>query len=355
MSTHVEQVCKVFGQHQALRDINLTVEPGEFVALLGPSGCGKTTLLRILAGFETPTSGQVRIDEQVVSDSRRTVPTERRNLGMVFQSFALWPHLNVAEHVRFPLRYQRKQSGTTGTDRVSEVLRITGLDELGDRMPHQLSGGQRQRVALARAIAARPTLLLMDEPLSSLDASLREEMRREIQNIHRVTEASIVYVTHDQAEALAMADCVVVMRDGHIEQAGPPAVVYAHPQTQFVATFVGKANLVPGTWDNDKFRPDAGAGAVVWSGVGVAPRFRELGVFPARPDELTLADSPSDGHPRVTARIQNALFQGREIHYTIAVGDQQWQVHTARRAAVGSEVSVEFSPTDVGSIPSCAS
>ncbi|HET8613885.1 MAG TPA: ABC transporter ATP-binding protein [Actinomycetales bacterium] len=348
MTTELSDIHKDFSGNVALDGVSLTVTDGEFVAILGPSGCGKTTLLRILAGFEAPTTGEVRIDGRVVGSPDVMVPTERRNLGMVFQSFALWPHLSVAAHVKFPLTYQRSLDEDIRADRgarIDEVLRITGLGGLRDRMPHQLSGGQRQRVALARAIASRPSLLLMDEPLSALDAALREEMRREIQNLHRATGASIVYVTHDQAEALAMADRIVVMRDGRVEQVGTPDEVYNRPATSFVATFVGKANLVEGTWDGEEFLPKQGGGRVRWNGKRVAESFRSDGLFPVRPDELEPCDVVPGADDVVVGTVRNAQFQGREVHYVVDVDGTDWLVYSGAHAAPGEQIGIRLRGT----------
>lgn len=342
MGAELTRVTKSFDRYPALRGVSLEVADGEFVAVLGPSGCGKTTLLRILGGFEEPSGGEVTIDGRVVAGGGRMTPPEQRNLGMVFQSFALWPHLDVAGHVRFPLRHHRfgdqgarrdRQGKRQRETRIAEVLATTGLTELAGRKPHQLSGGQRQRVALARAIATRPALLLMDEPLSSLDAALREEMRREIQDLHRATGACVVYVTHDQDEALAMADRVVVMREGLVEQVGTPAEIYQRPRTTFVARFVGKATLVEGAWDGTTFTPSVGTSPVRWDGSEVAPAFREAGVFPVRPDELELTGptpeaaaidgaAPGGAAPdgAIPSVVQNALFYGREAQYVLTVG-----------------------------------
>ncbi|MGH3099009.1 MAG: ABC transporter ATP-binding protein [Streptosporangiales bacterium] len=343
MSTEIIDVAKRYGAVSALRGVSLRVDEGEFVAILGPSGCGKTTLLRVVAGFEAPTAGEVRIAGRSVGQPDRSVPTERRNLGMVFQSFALWPHIDVAGHVRFPLDYQRHLPAdikAAKEARVAEVLDTIGLQDMGTRMPHELSGGQRQRVALARAIAARPALLLMDEPLSSLDAALRDEMRREIQNVHRATGASIVYVTHDQAEALAMADRVVVMLDGRVEQVGTPEDVFLRPESEFVARFVGKANLVEGVWDGTRFRPAVGGGEVVWDGSDVAAGFRERGLFPVRPDELE--PRPADTAEGIPCVVRNVLFQGRDVHYTVEVGGTTWEVYSTARVEPGERVALSL-------------
>lgn len=338
MSTDVLDVSKRYGDVDALRGVSLSIADGEFVAVLGPSGCGKTTLLRVLAGFERPTAGEVRIESRLVARPDFLVPTERRDLGMVFQSFALWPHLDVASHIRFPLRHQRSLSASATDERVRQVLEATGLSSLAHRLPHQLSGGQRQRVALARAIAAEPSLLLMDEPLSSLDAALREEMRAEIVQLHRHTQASIVYVTHDQSEALAMSDRVVVMLNGRIEQIGTPWQVFHRPDTEFVARFVGKANLVTGMWEGDVFRPAAAPG-LAWEGAQVAEKLRATDVFPVRPDQLDLLAGGNGAGVR--GRISSALFQGSHTEYTVVVGEQAWQVRsTTTGLDLGAPVTV---------------
>jgi len=350
MSATIAGIGKKFGSVDALYSVNLDVHNGEFVAILGPSGCGKTTLLRIVGGFEAPTSGEIFIDDTLVGSPTRSVSTEKRDLGMVFQSFALWPHLSVAEHIAFPLRYRRAaMSSQARQARIREVLQLTGLESMADRMPHQLSGGQRQRVALARAIAPQPALLLMDEPLSALDAALREDMRREIQNLHRRTQASVMYVTHDQGEALAMADRIVVMKEGHIEQAGTPWEIYYQPETAFVATFVSKSNLVAGQWRDDAFVPAVGGSRVVWRGIHVTDALRRDGVCVVRPESLTLRPLDGDAEPELTEAVgvvENALFQGREVHYSIRVGDHAWRVFGRESVPVGTRVALGVAAGD---------
>ena len=256
MSLHIQQVTKSFNKTQALKEINLDIKDSEFVAILGPSGCGKTTLLRIVGGFIEPTSGIVRLNDQIYSGQGHMVPVEKRDLGMVFQSFALWPHMTVRQHVEFPLKSPRHKgmSPEEKAAAVEQAISCTGLKPYENRLPGELSGGQRQRVALARAIVGKPSILLMDEPLSALDAELKIEMRREIQNIHKLTGATILYVTHDQSEALAMADRIIIMKDGAVEQVGTPREIYMDPQTVFAATFVSRCNLLKGSWHGDSFR-----------------------------------------------------------------------------------------------------
>lgn len=344
MNTTVRGLTKTFNNFTALHSIHLTINSGEFVAILGPSGCGKTTLLRLLAGFEAPTAGEIRMNDRVVAGKGVVVPPERRNLGMVFQSFALWPHMNVREHVLFPLRNRRERLAPDvrghESEYVDEVLRMVGLFPLANRMPAELSGGQKQRVALARAIAAKPSLLLMDEPLSALDVELRMEMRKEIQVLHHKTGAAIVYVTHDQGEALAMADRIIVMKDGRIEQIGTPQEIYTRPKSEFVASFVGKANLVKGKWEKDRFIPQVADLVVTWQPDWVDEQFRTKGLCPVRPEQLRISESG----PGVIGRITNTQYQGREVHYTVDVCGQAWEVHgpVTHTFARGSVVSLHY-------------
>jgi iron(III) transport system ATP-binding protein len=243
-SVNLEGVSKQFGVARAVENINLTVADGEFFALLGPSGCGKTTLLRLVAGFETPNAGVVRLANAIVSQPGFALPPEQRRVGMVFQSYALWPHMSVAENIAFALRV-RKVAARERTQRVAAALAMVGLEELAKRKPHELSGGQRQRVALARCLAMRPAVVLLDEPLANLDVHLREAMQLEFARFHREIGATFIYVTHDQAEAMALASRVAVMNEGRIEQAAAPQALYREPASEMVARFVGHGMVVP--------------------------------------------------------------------------------------------------------------
>ena len=240
----VIDVQKIFdskrGRHEALKSVNLKIEDGEFLTILGPSGCGKTTLLRILAGFETPTRGDVLLDNEVITN----VPPNHRPMAMVFQSYALFPHLTVHDNIAYGLKIAKVPKSEIA-ERVEVVLSIMDLAGLGDRLPTQLSGGQQQRVALARSVVIRPRVLLFDEPLSNLDARLRDQMRSELRRIQQQLGITSVYVTHDQTEAMAMSDRIVVMSEGHIEQIGTPEAIYRRPESLFVADFIGKANVLP--------------------------------------------------------------------------------------------------------------
>ena len=232
----------VHGDHGDVQGLSLMVMPGELLVLLGPSGCGKTTTLRLMAGFEQPDAGVVRIAGRLAADRTRSIPPEQRGLGMVFQDYALFPHLTVAENVAFGLHRLPKQERAA---RVGEVLQLVGLGELAERYPHALSGGQQQRVALARALAPRPAVILFDEPFSNLDAALRQQMRHEVRRILKQSNSTAVFVTHDQQEALLLADRVAVMRQGYVEQIDAPDTVYHRPQNRFVAEFMGAADFLP--------------------------------------------------------------------------------------------------------------
>lgn len=248
-------ISKTFGDTIAVREASFDVERGEIVALLGPSGCGKSTTLRVLAGFERPDRGVVRINGETVVDSTLWRPPERRRIGMVPQDFALFPHLSVADNVAFGLRDGhrawwtrpfRRLRRAEAPPRVHEMLELVGLEDFADRYPHELSGGEAQRVALARALAPEPAAVLLDEPFSNLDQNLRASLRLAMRNILKAADTAAVFVTHDREEALSLADRVAVMRDGRIEQIGAPGDIYYRPQTRFIGTFVGDANILPG-------------------------------------------------------------------------------------------------------------
>ena len=311
MSTEIRNIVMDFNGFKALNDISLKIQDGEFIAILGPSGCGKTTLLRLLAGFNHPTSGEIRIGEQVVANRDYVLPPNERFISMVFQSYALWPHMSVRKNVEFPIKNSKFVSPEIRSNcdsRVRELIEMVGLTGMEKRLPAQLSGGQRQRVALARALAVDPDLLLMDEPLSNLDTELRVEMRREIKELHQKTKVTVVYVTHDQSEALALADRIVVMNHGQIEQVGTPQEIYSRPATPFVAKFVGRSNLIAGTWSADPFTP-AGSTAR-WDGSRGAPVLRDNGHYPVKPEHLQVKRNSGDG---IRASIYEIEYQGVEV------------------------------------------
>ena len=224
----IKNLTKSFGSSQVLKEFNEVFRDGEFVTLLGPSGCGKTTMLRMIAGFEIPTTGEIWIDDKLVSGGKTFLPPEKRDIGMVFQSYAVWPHMNVFDNVAYPLQIKHVKREEIRT-RVDKILETVHLTRYADRLPNQLSGGQQQRIALARALVAEPNLLLLDEPLSNLDAKLRESMRFEIKDITKSLGISVVYVTHDQTEAMAMSDRIFLINNGIVQQSGTPDEIYNHP------------------------------------------------------------------------------------------------------------------------------
>ncbi len=283
----IRNVTKAFGDNVVLREFNQTFEDGEFITLLGPSGCGKTTMLRMIAGFEKPTSGEILIGDRVVSSEKVFLPPEKRGIGMVFQSYAVWPHMNVQDNVAYPLRI-RKLPKEEIAEQVGRALVTVHLSQYAERMPDQLSGGQQQRVALARALVGRPELLLLDEPLSNLDAKLRESMRFEIKEIQTRLGITVVYVTHDQTEAMAMSDRIILINRGAVQQVAPPAEIYNHPANQFVADFLGKVDFLGGEAKEGKIALDGTDQSVPYEG---EKRGRvELAV---RPERITL--SPDSG------------------------------------------------------------
>src|SRR6476620_9759641 len=241
----LRNVSRTFGDFVAVDGLNLALREGELVSLLGPSGCGKTTTLRMIAGFITPSAGTIELDGKVISSPESSLPPEKRQMSMIFQSYAIWPNMTVAENVGFGLKVRNVNAAETRR-RVDEMLEVVQLGALRDRYPAELSGGQQQRVALARSIVVKPSVLLLDEPLSNLDANLREEMRFEIRRLHDEFRMTMVYVTHDQAEAMVTSDRIAVMNKGRIEQIDKPFELYCRPKTAFVAGFIGRTNFLTG-------------------------------------------------------------------------------------------------------------
>src|SRR5574342_549742 len=245
----IKGLTKKYGDVAALEGLDLEVKPGELVSLLGPSGCGKTTTLRLVAGFLTPEDGEIWIGDRCLSSRAMVVPPERRRMAMIFQSYALWPHMTVAQNVAYGLRFKRGIARSERDRRVREILKVVQLELFEFRYPGQLSGGQQQRVALARALVVEPEILLLDEPLSNLDANLREEMRFEIRRLHEAFGITTLYVTHDQAEAMVISDRIAVLNHGRVVQVGTAEELFEHPRTRFVAEFIGRTNLIDGVAD----------------------------------------------------------------------------------------------------------
>ncbi|MFE7777369.1 ABC transporter ATP-binding protein [Streptomyces sp. NPDC057445] len=322
---------RTFGATVALDGLDLDVAPGELLALLGPSGCGKTTALRVLAGFEQPDEGQVLLD----GDDIVPVPANRRDTAMVFQSYSLFPHLTAADNVAFGLR-MRKVSGAERRARATELLELVGLPGHGDRFPHQMSGGQQQRVALARALALRPRLLLLDEPLSALDAQVRVTLREEIRRLQLELGITTVFVTHDQEEALSMADRVAVMNQGRLEQCAAPTELYARPATDFVAEFIGTMNRIPA------LAVDGGVVEVLGARLpveGSAPAPGDVHAL-IRPEALDVTADEGG-----TARVTGGAFHGPTTRVRVVLADgtsvkADVPTHTAAALTPGTAVSV---------------
>jgi putative spermidine/putrescine transport system ATP-binding protein len=336
VAVHLADLHKTFGSLHALDGLDLALEPGELIVLLGPSGCGKTTALRVLAGLEDADRGQVLVNGRDIT----ALPANRRDMGMVFQAYSLFPHLTALENVEFGLRLR----GRPGGDRRSQataMLELVGIGPLAARYPHQLSGGQQQRVALARALAIRPQVLLLDEPLSALDAKVRVQLRDEIKRIQTEVGTTTLFVTHDQEEALAVADRVGVMRAGRLEQLGTPAEVYLRPATPFVADFVGLSNRLPGRLDRDGVVV-LGTRLPLLSPAGRGPEVTAL----VRPESIeVLPDSDGPG------RVLTVSFLGPTSRVTVSVGERLVvaQVASSRLAelAAGTPVRVELRPVPV--------
>ena len=308
-------VSKRFGPTTAVDDLSLQIEPGELVALVGGSGCGKTTTLRLIAGFERPDAGEIRFDDRVVND----VPPSRRGVGIVFQSYALFPTMTVADNIAFGLRVARWPQAQI-RERVGELLALTHLNGLESRYANQLSGGQQQRVALARALARRPEILLLDEPLSALDAKIRLRLRAEIRKIQQDLGVTTLYVTHDQEEALSLADRLAVMRGGRIEQLGRPEDVYGRPRTGFVADFIGVSNFVPCRVISAK------DGLVDWDGRRLRAAIEGIAdgatvTLAVRPEKLAVvaAATPANGRNRVEGVVDVVTFLGATVRLEVGV------------------------------------
>ncbi|AFY39061.1 Fe(3+)-transporting ATPase [[Leptolyngbya] sp. PCC 7376] len=335
----IEDLCKVFATNQtpALSHINFRLQQGEILGLLGPSGCGKTTLLRLIAGFETPTEGHIALNNQIVSAPDCNTPPERRNTGMVFQDYALFPHFNIADNIAFGLRHRhQKLSKPAIKQRIEETLALVGLAGLEKRYPHELSGGQQQRIALARALAPRPALILLDEPLSNLDVQVRHHLRQEIRQIIKASGISAIFVTHDQEEALAISDRIAVMRAGKMEQLGTPEEIYTRPSSRFVAEFVTQANFLPAKICGDTWETEIGKFRVA----AVVPHTNDAeGELMVREEELDLIP-----HEEAPVVVRERQFLGREYRYCLQTDSGKYlhaRTGIQTMVPVGSRVEVK--------------
>lgn len=344
---------KSYGSTVAVADVSLTLRGGEFVSLLGPSGCGKTTTLRMIAGFMKPTAGRIEVNGRVVSSPASVVAPEKRGMSMIFQSYAIWPNMTVGENVAFGLKL-RKLGSAEVTERVNRILDTVQLRGVRDRYPAELSGGQQQRVALARAIVIEPEVLLLDEPLSNLDANLREEMRGEIRRLHDEFRITTVYVTHDQAEAMVTSDRIVVMNHGRIDQVDDPVTLYQRPRTRFVAGFIGRTNLLDGRREGTR---------IVFPGFDVPAASAPVGdvsgaSFSVRPQTIVLHDALPADRGRcwwVEGRIEERAYLGEYWEYVVRAGESELRLRVSTPPtyvhAIGRTVWMEIDPGRIAPIP----
>jgi iron(III) transport system ATP-binding protein len=344
-------LAKRYGSATAVNDVSLSVDKGLLVCLLGPSGCGKTTTLRLIAGFVKPSSGEIRVGGKVISAAGWAEPPERRNMSMIFQSYALWPHMTIAENVAYGLTL-RKLAARDIADKVQTVLSMTQLVPLADRYPGELSGGQQQRVSLARALVVEPDILLLDEPLSNLDANLREDMRFEIRRLHDRYRYTTVYVTHDQTEAMTTADLIVVMNGGRIEQAGSPLEIYKEPRSQFVAHFIGGTNILKGRLAGDA--ADCGDGLVLRCANGRDLQPGDMFVS-VRHHDIELQTTMPDGADNIVQGVVTRhvyLGQHRDYVVTLASGTTiRVLAPESVEIATGETVWLRFPPDRCRALP----
>lgn len=312
VAIQIDNVTKAYGKNIVIQGLSAEIQPGEFFTLLGPSGCGKTTLLRMIIGFNSIEGGEIRVDGKVINQ----IPTNRRNMGMVFQNYAVFPHMSVRDNVSYGLKTRRVPKAER-YKRADEILKLVKIDDYADRMPTQLSGGQQQRVALARAIVIQPEVLLMDEPLSNLDAKLRVEMRNVIKRIQRQVGITTVYVTHDQEEALAISDRIAVMHGGVIQQIGTPKHIYQRPANEFVSSFIGLSNFVDA--ENENGTLDFGCGYRVPMTTLRPDAGRKVCVA-VRPEEFLIRSAEEPGIP---ATVRSSVFLGMTQHYFLTLGEEK--------------------------------
>jgi iron(III) transport system ATP-binding protein len=343
-SVELRGLTKRFGSLAVVDDVSLRIDHGQLVCLLGPSGCGKTTTLRLVAGFLEPSNGEIHVGDRVVSSAARTLPPEQRKMSMIFQSYALWPHMTVAENIVYGLRL-RKIDRDTIAKKLAAILATTKLEILAQRYPGELSGGQQQRVALARALIVEPETLLLDEPLSNLDANLREEMRFEIRRLHDEYRYTTVYVTHDQSEAMTTADLIAVMNAGKIDQLGTPEDIYERPQSEFVARFIGASNVIKGIARDDHHISFAGSTLRV---VGAKLKPGQDTAVAIRQHDIQLSTQrPQNPENTVKATVTRQVFLGASRDYMVETADGttlRIVTSTENPVAKGTEVWLTLPP-----------
>ena len=343
-SVDLRGLTKRFGSLAVVDNVSLRIDHGQLVCLLGPSGCGKTTTLRLLAGFLEPSDGEVHVGDRLVSSPARTLPPEQRKMSMIFQSYALWPHMTVAENIVYGLRL-RKMDRATIAKKLDVILNATKLEVLAQRYPGELSGGQQQRVALARALIVEPETLLLDEPLSNLDANLREEMRFEIRRLHDEYRYTTVYVTHDQSEAMTTADLIAVMNAGKVDQLGTPEDIYDRPQSEFVARFIGASNVIKGEARDENHVAFAGATLRV---VGAKLKAGQSAAVAIRQHDIQLStQAPQSPDNTVKATVTRQVFLGASRDYMVETADGttlRIVTSTGNSVAKGTEVWLTLPP-----------
>jgi iron(III) transport system ATP-binding protein len=353
-AVRVANIAKRFGRHEALKGVSFDVPRGTFCTLLGPSGCGKTTMLRLLAGLDRPDSGEIVINSRVVTSDRLFIPPESRRVGFVFQSYALWPHMTVYDHVAYPLRAQRFQR--SGIRRaVMRTIDTVGLTNEVMRYPSELSGGQQQRVALARALVNEPTILLLDEPLSNLDARLREQMRLELHELHRRVGVTAIYVTHDQTEAMALSDMVIVMQSGRIIETGAPRAIYDRPRTTYAAAFVGSANLLSGVVIKAGHTPSVRlADGTIIDGTSGSEAISqgESVVVAIKPEDLALFEA-GETTQHVSGEVQTVTYLGAHVVLRVATLGQEIRVQLDKASLIasGETIALALRPDHVHVLP----
>ena len=349
-SLSISSLSKSFGTGRILNDLSLEIDSGEFFFLLGPSGCGKSTLLRIIAGLESADQGTISINTKVVNN----VPPQRRGIGMVFQQYALWPHMTISQNIRYglenlPLTNRERDA------RVTEALALVRMERFADRFPHQISGGQQQRVALARALAIEPSIILLDEPLSNLDAGLRQEIREELADLHRRLGTTMVYVTHDQDDALSLGSRIAVLNNGSIEQVGSPVELYTKPTSLFCARFLGEANIIPCAISARSSTQGSLLGdqrLIVPLSPDTVAQQNTPGHLCVRPERISIGDSPrSSSAASVAATIVRRSFRGARYDVTLRVGPDcdirafESAITTEELKPIGAEVLASWEPS----------